>query len=224
MAKNLYLLLGLPDGQPVAQVKKQYLTVLKLLSAEEQKCQDVNMQRRTRKARERLSQTYEAFKNVEMRKAYTGEFDRDQTFGHRSVSPSSRPKIGQLLVAAGLISIEQLDEALEIQQSGDANSRMPIGRILVSWKYLSQSDLDYYLMLQDIIKLAPRDPKRLSQQLIELGLISEDQLAIARLDQKNFSLSLGDALVRRHWLSQELADGLSYRTMLPSPLPLATTA
>jgi hypothetical protein len=222
MAKNLYLLLGLPDGFAFAQVKKQYLSVLKLLSAEEQLYTDVNMQRRVRKARERLSQTYEAFKNADMRKAYTGEFDREQTFGHRTVAPSSRPKIGQLLVAAGLISMEQLDEVLEIQLA--SSPHMPLGRILVSWKYLSQADLDYYLMLQDIIKLAPRDPKRLSQQLIELGLISEDQLAIARLDQKNFNISLGDALVRRRWLSQELADGLSYRTMLPSPLPLATTA
>ncbi len=213
MTKNLYLLLGLPDGASFTTVKKRYQRLTAFFAMQENFC-DSSLQRRLRTARESLSETYEEFKRSDIRQAYTGDFECLQTLGHKSILPSSRPRIGQILVAAGVLSIEELDEALAVQLTSAVS--MPLGRLLVSWRYLTWEELAYYLCLQDLIKLPPDNPNRLSKQLLELGLISEDQLAIARLDQRTTSLSLTQILVRRKWIQSEVIEQLPAKTKLPT--------
>lgn len=201
---NIYLLLGIQDGTPLAEIKKAYARTIETFSSQNICCQ-CSVLERVGQARQKLSQSFESLKNPEVRKAYETEFAWALDEREGKQQEYLRPKLGQLLVAAGLITLDQLDSTLEIQRN-TKTTHVPLGELLVSAGYISQDQLDYYLHMQKLMKLPPHHPHRWGQRLIELGLISDDQLKIALIDQATIGLSLRESLIKRGWLTAQVLD------------------
>ncbi|HEY9867583.1 MAG TPA: DnaJ domain-containing protein, partial [Candidatus Obscuribacterales bacterium] len=148
MASNIYLLLGLEEGASLAEIKKAYARLVSAL--ENDLKSDPAARSRLSAARERLSQAYEALKEPEIRKVYDSWSRDPASAPHEASEPQApaadycRPKLGQLLVASGLITMEELDAALEIQRN-TGNMHVPLGELLVAAGYLLPEQLDYYL-------------------------------------------------------------------------------
>ncbi len=67
-------------------------------------------------------------------------------------------------------------------------------------------------------KLKPRttqDIKRLGNYLVEANLVTEDQIKVALADQQLTGMRLGDALVKRGWISRETIEYLMKKVILP---------
>jgi hypothetical protein len=115
------------------------------------------------------------------------------------------PKLGQLLVASGKISLEQLQDALKQQEV----LQIPLGEILKSESLVTQMELDSFLLSQRLITLPPDAPHQIGQRLIGLGLVTEDMVRIALVEQRTSEKPLGQILVERGWLADEIMDALA---------------
>ncbi|MDD2541466.1 MAG: ATPase, T2SS/T4P/T4SS family, partial [Desulfuromonadaceae bacterium] len=102
-------------------------------------------------------------------------------------------KIGELLIHARLISQEQFDQALEMQQ---INPAQPIGQILCQMGFLKAKDLEYVL---------DHNNKRLKlgEILVSQNLINEERLNNALQISKTEKIPLGRALIRQRLLEEE---------------------
>lgn len=118
------------------------------------------------------------------------------------------PKLGQLLVAAGIITLEQLDQAIAQQST----LNLPLGEILKGSSLITQMELDSFLLNQRLIKLPPDSPYEIGQRLMSLGLITEDMLRIALVEQRSNNQPLTQILIERHWLDADILQALSADT------------
>ena len=102
-------------------------------------------------------------------------------------------KIGELLIHAKLISQEQFDQALELQQISPAQ---PIGQILCQMGFLKAQDLEHVLDHNN-------KRRKLGEILISQNLISEERLTSALKISKDENIPLGRTLLRQHLLEEE---------------------
>ena len=117
---------------------------------------------------------------------------------------NSRLRLGQLCLASGMISLEQLEEAVQEQQ----NCNRQLGEILLDKQSISQEELDGLLIGQELIAPDEEVTDSLALQLLALGLVAEDLMIIALLEQRFDSGSIGDTLVRRGWIEEEILAAL----------------
>jgi len=115
------------------------------------------------------------------------------------------PKLGQLLVASGKITLEQLQDALKKQEV----LQLPLGEILKSASLVTQMELDSFLLNQRLINLPSDTPHQIGQRLIGLGLVTEDMVRIGLVEQRTSGKRLGQILVERGWLADEILDALA---------------
>ncbi|PLX74553.1 MAG: hypothetical protein C0615_09390 [Desulfuromonas sp.] len=114
-------------------------------------------------------------------------------------------KLGEILLECELINTEQLEQALDLQQGSDK----PLGRILVEQEFLSERDLnvtlDYY-----------NKREKLGQILIRNKVINKGQLEHALEISQQRRISLGDTLVQLNMISEDqLATALSNQYNMP---------
>jgi type IV pilus assembly protein PilB len=102
-------------------------------------------------------------------------------------APPAEPRLGELLIQEGLITQEQLDEALQTQASGA--SYVPLGQILIDRNLVTRNQLTAILA---------RYRKRLlvGQILVKAKVLTEERLKGALSYQRKTGLRLGDALVQ----------------------------
>ena len=149
-----------------------------------------------------------------------------------SADSGGEVRIGEKLVNEGLVKPEQVNAALETQKE---NGQL-IGEILVEQDETSQlnhSDVERLLgsqipeealqdsASQEVVSTTNADnktdkpKKRLGEQLIDLGLIAQDQLEIALQEQKQSSKRelIGDILVSMNFITDSaLAEVLAEST------------
>jgi hypothetical protein len=65
------------------------------------------------------------------------------------------------------------------------------------------------------ILMSPHSHKPLGAYLVEAGLLSEAQVAVALTDQSSISMSLGEILVTRGWVKQQTIEYLMQKVILP---------
>jgi len=194
--QDIHLMLGLSDSSSLLEVKKAYAQMLKALYSTDLAKSKIGLSRlkdvrqRIQKALDQLVETHEEISGI---------------VGADSTSEWVRPKIGQLLVASGLLTLEQLDAALEIQRNTQSH-HIFIGEILVHAGYITDKQLQHYLKHQEIMRLPPDHQDRWGQRLVQLGLVTDDQLKIALIDQQNKNVTLREALISRGWLSADVLD------------------
>jgi type IV pilus assembly protein PilB len=113
-----------------------------------------------------------------------------------------RKKLGEILIAQGMITNEQLVEALQVHK----RTGVSLGTVLVNLGYITDDDLTSVLGAQ--IQLDQR--KRIGEVLIDQGLINQDQLRQGLEEQKRTKLQLGKCLVNLGFISDnKLVDVLS---------------
>jgi type IV pilus assembly protein PilB len=113
-----------------------------------------------------------------------------------------RKKLGEILIAQGMITNEQLVEALQVHK----RTGVSLGTVLVNLGYISDEDLTGVLGAQ--IQFDQR--KRIGELLIDQGLINEEKLAQGIEEQKKTKLLLGKCLVNLNFISEkQLVDVLS---------------
>ena len=166
-------------------------------------------------------QAQQAFMNIE--NAYkrildgdTSEREAEHKEKHEG-EPMFHPKLGQMLVAGGLISLEQLDEAIEKQKTVD----LKIGEILKGMNLLTQMELDSFLLNQSLIKLPLGSPYQFGRRLIGLGLVTDDMVRIALVEQRTTGKSIGEILCERNWLAADILDALVLSGAQDNPASLA---
>ncbi len=74
---------------------------------------------------------------------------------------------------------------------------------------ISQAELDGLLLGQQLISLPADLPHKIGQRLMALGLVTEDMIRIALIEQRTFSRNLEDLLVAHGWLDKEVMKILS---------------
>ncbi|MFP4417223.1 MAG: GspE/PulE family protein [Fibrobacterota bacterium] len=113
-----------------------------------------------------------------------------------------RKKLGEILIAQGLITNDQLMQGLEEHKK----TNMSLGSVLVKLGYISDQDLSSVLGKQ--IELDQR--KRLGEILVDQGLISPQQLQHGLEEQTRTREQLGKCLIGLGYISEnKLIDVLS---------------
>lgn len=132
----------------------------------------------------------------------------------QAAQPSTTFRIGDYLVAQGLITIDQRDEALieqrRLRSHGDL---IPVGDLLLRRGWITPRNLARALvrMHQAQLALPGAAPRMLGEHLLAQAAISPLQLEEALEEQLQLSLEekhlpLGYILVRRGYLSQATLD------------------
>ena len=114
---------------------------------------------------------------------------------------SSKLRVGELLIQEGAITQEQLEKALSVKKEGEAYK--PLGEICVDLKFLSRARLHQILNQYQ---------KRISvgDLLINLGLITPQQLDEGLAHQKKIGGRLGEILISKGFITENaLVDALS---------------
>jgi type IV pilus assembly protein PilB len=103
--------------------------------------------------------------------------------------------IGQRLVEAGYLTIDQLKEALNIQK----DTGLLFGEVCV---------LQGWLSYQQVRECLPDLRSRVGDKLLAHGLITMQQLWLAILEQRQTGKRLGEILVERGWLSTQVLESV----------------
>jgi|WetSurMetagenome_2_1015567.scaffolds.fasta_scaffold00077_44 type IV pilus assembly protein PilB len=113
-----------------------------------------------------------------------------------------RKKLGEILIAQGMITNEQLLEALQVHK----RTGVSLGTVLVNLGYITEDDLTGVLGAQ--IQLEQR--KRIGEILVDQGLVTPDQLQQGLEEQKKTGHMMGKCLVDLKFISEDkLVDALS---------------
>ncbi|MDA8428470.1 MAG: GspE/PulE family protein [Geobacteraceae bacterium] len=102
-------------------------------------------------------------------------------------------RIGELLILNKLITSEQFEQSLEMQQ---LNPEQPIGQILCQMGFLKNKDLEYVLDHNN-------KRRKLGEILVSLNLINEERLKNALVLSQDEKIPIGRALIRQHLLEEE---------------------
>jgi len=127
------------------------------------------------------------------------------------MSPKKEPRIGDLLIKEGLITEADINKVLTHQKS--QKTYVPFGDACVELKLITQPDLNRVL---DKYKKRIR----LGDLLINLNLITLDQLKTALEEQGRTKEKLGDILVKNETITEDaLIDTLSVQMGIPKIIP-----
>jgi len=115
--------------------------------------------------------------------------------------------LGTLLIEAGLITKEQLSQALAVQKQQSAY--MSLGDTCVMLKFILRSDL------QNILK-KHHNRILLGELLVNLGLVTPGQIAETLAQQKHDRWKIGRILIEKGLISEEaFVNALSMQLGIP---------
>lgn len=114
--------------------------------------------------------------------------------GDKSGEPEMPARLGELLVAEGLVTSTQLEEALRVQRAPDRYA--PLGHILIAQKIITRDQLLAVLERH-------RRSSKLGDILIKSREITRPQLEAALTEQRRTSQPLGQVLMRLGYISEE---------------------
>jgi hypothetical protein len=117
----------------------------------------------------------------------------------------SRPRLGQMCVASGMISMEQLQEAVEMQ----IKEGLALGEVLQKKRFISQAELDGLLLGQQMIDVPSACVDPVGLRLISLGVVSEDMVFVTQMEQKALGESVSELLIRRGWVDRQVVTALN---------------
>jgi type IV pilus assembly protein PilB len=124
--------------------------------------------------------------------------------------------IGELLVKEGYLSEKQLKEAITRQNRDlEEKTYVPLGEICVKMKYISRADLQQFLKKH-------RKRIQLGELLVNMGLVSYDEIDRALEMQKIEGKRLGQLLVEMGFITEShLINTLSAQLGIPKIIPTA---
>ncbi len=183
--------LALPTSASAAEVDA---TALRLIAKLSQEFKSTRANQQAAIAATAIRRAYEEYSHF-----------ADKTLSSEKTSFHSRLRLGQFCLAAGMITLEQLEEAVKEQLRSDRQ----LGEIFLDKQFISQEELDGLLIGQDLIAPEEEVSDLLALQLMAIGLVSEDLMMIALLEQRFAFSSVGDVLIRRGWIEPEIIQALT---------------
>ena len=114
-------------------------------------------------------------------------------------SQDNNPHLGLLLVDEGLITANQLQEALQLQKESPQNkdNSQYLGEILTNKKYISTEQLRFIMTKHD-------KKTRLGEILLRCKAITEQELEFALTEQKKNGGRIGEILLKRSIVTDEI--------------------
>jgi hypothetical protein len=200
VAQKILSVLGLPTGASEAQVKSTYKRLIANLSSEHF-IDNARASEQAEIAKAIIEETYQEFFATGSRILME---DKLNSIG--TVQSHHKPRLGQLCVASGMISIDQLKEAVEAQ----VTNKIPLGEILQSKKFISQGELDALLLGQQMIDVPDVENEPSDHRLVLLGIANEDMILVLQMEQKTLGLSMRELLTRHRWVEPAVLDALEY--------------
>jgi curved DNA-binding protein CbpA len=191
-------MLGVPEGATETEIESAYKALCQRLQPESFKDDSARLQ--ARKCRRAIETAYRTLTNQEELTEY---LHKTLSLGERRYE-TTHPRLGQICVASGIISMEQLDEAVQEQ----VKSGLPLGEVLEDKQFLSRAELEGLLMGQDLIDIDGEGNDPIGQRLIALGLATEDMVLIAQMELKWQAVSLNQVFVKRGWLDHDVSRAL----------------
>jgi len=154
------------------------------------------------KALAAVAQAYNTLSKTELRELYEkqrAEYLKGEKKG------DSRPRLGQLCVASGMISMEQLREAVDHQ----VKMGMQLGEVLQEKQFISQAELDGLLLGQEMIDAPSAVTDPLGLRLSSIGLVSEDMVLIVQMEQRSQGRSSDELFVRHGWVDADVLKAIT---------------
>ncbi|MBY0357792.1 MAG: hypothetical protein K2W82_07305 [Candidatus Obscuribacterales bacterium] len=182
-----YCILGVKRTTRPEQVKETYLRLVEALD-------ETNFVH----SPQAWVQASQALQEIEH--AYERILNKDGEDEQYYSPPPFWPKLGQILVAAGKLTLADLNEIMGEQE----RTGKRFGRILIERSLLSEQELEIFLVSQGTIEMPDDDTYRFARRLIGLGVIPEDMAYAAIIEHARHGKSLGDILVERGWLSDDI--------------------
>jgi type IV pilus assembly protein PilB len=108
--------------------------------------------------------------------------------------PENPVRLGELLLAEGLVTTAQLEEALRVQQAPD--SYAPLGHILIAQRIITRDQLLSVLERH-------RRSSKLGDILLKSREINRTQLETALAEQRRTKQTLGEVMLRLGYVSEE---------------------
>ncbi len=192
---NYFLILGLNEDADLAAIDAAFTRLCQQLTPSEEM---------SSKAREQA-----AFALTRIREAHTKLQDGRFRESHKAelkdagepFSPDQlKPFLGHVCVAAGIISYQDLMDAVSKQTDID----LPLGQILQERRLLSQTELDGMLMGQKLYGAPARPLETTAKRLLALGLITVDMVKIALIDQRTSMAALDELICKRGWVENSV--------------------
>ncbi len=189
-----YAILGLEEGTAVSDAE----AVFRRISSSLNELKDDNENGALAiKALEKLADALAQIKDTGGKvSAGSGEIKSDFNYTH--------PRLGQICVASGLISMEQLSEAVEEQ----ITTGLPLGEVLQDKQFLSPIQLEGLLLGQEMIDIPSQCTDADGRRLVALDIVSEDMVLIAQMEQKSLNQPIVALLERHGWVNERLTHAL----------------
>lgn len=190
-----YLVLDLKEDADGSDVENSYRSLLKRLSPSSFKTDAGKEQ--AEKCIKAIKEAYEAIQNRD-------QTDKQTDLNAAISEEATHPRLGQMCVATGIISMQQLEEAVQEQ----LKSGLPLGEVLENKQFLSRAELEGLLLGQGLIDVDGERKDPVAQRLIALNLATLDMVLIGQMELKWQEITLKDVFIRHGWLSEEVSDAL----------------
>lgn len=195
--RSPYRALGIPENALLEDAEKRYGELVHKINKDFGKDRAATQARRCRSA---LDEAITLIRDETRLEDYKQKRDEQLS----NLDYKTRPRLGQLCVASGIISVDQLQEAVEAHmESGE-----PLGEILEDKQFISRAELEGLLMGQDLIDVDSECTDPLGLRLISMNLANEDMVLIAQLQMRITDSSLLDVFLDYGWIEPELAQAL----------------
>lgn len=200
---NQFLILGIDESASVDQIDEAFKYLSSNLHPTTFPAGSL-AERQAEICWQRIVPAYKVLKDAESRAVA-----REQAIAAKARpfnSDEFKPFLGHICVAGGIITLDDLLEAIDKQSDID----LPLGQILQEKQLLSQTELDGLLMGQRLFGAPNRPLDAITQRLLALGLASKDMVKIVLIDQRTaYGTTLPDLLVKRGWVAERILEVLS---------------
>lgn len=199
---SLYTVFGLEENSPESELDDAYAVMKARLNsllntiAENEPITEFQ----AKKVLRSLENAYSTLKNPDLKRIYQGQRD---SFDEKEIT-DTHPRLGQLCVTSGIITMDQLKEAVDAQ----VKSGMALGEVLQDMQFITQAELDGLLLGQQMIDAPSGVSDPIAERLVALNLISEDMALIAQIEGKSTGRSLKEIMRRHAWIDSAVLDAV----------------
>lgn len=193
---SLFSVLGLQENAPATEVEAAYKLLLSELTSSKF-VKGTNADEQAQKCLAAVEKAHDTLVNPALRAQFIEERSEYLKGEKRG---DTRPRLGQLCVASGMISMNQLREAVQEQ----VKTGMPLGEVLQDKRFISAAELDGLLLGQEMIDVPSAVTEPMAVRLISLGLLSEDMGLIAQMEHRAQARSIADIVTRHQWVDPQV--------------------
>lgn len=197
---NYFLILGIPDSADEAAVDGAFEHLSNNLKPSNFSDSPITLEQAT-KCMALVREAHTTLRDADLRKAHA---DQLQAAGEAYSPDQLKPFLGHVCVAAGIISYQELMDAVSKQTDID----LPLGQILQERRLITQTELEGMLMGQKLYGAPMRPLENMTKRLLSLGIITMDMVKIAVIDQRTQMASLDELMCKRGWISETLLNAL----------------